>query len=128
MLALRGIDKIFPARPTPVQALEEVDLRAGEGEFVSIIGPSGCGKSTLFNIVAGLEAPTRGEVWIEGERREQRLGLVGYMPQKDLLFPWLTVLDNTILGLELQGVATADARKQALAHFERFGLAGFERQ
>jgi ABC-type nitrate/sulfonate/bicarbonate transport system ATPase subunit len=127
-LALRGIAKTFPASPTPVVALNGVDLVANEREFVSIVGPSGCGKSTLFNIVAGLDAPNRGEVWIEGQRAEQRPGLVGYMPQKDLLFPWLTVLDNAILGLQLQGVSTAAARRQALGFFERFGLSGFERQ
>jgi ABC-type nitrate/sulfonate/bicarbonate transport system ATPase subunit len=127
-LVLRGIAKTFPARPSPVVALGGVDLTANEREFVSIVGPSGCGKSTLFNIVAGLEAPSRGEVWIEGQRAERRTGLVGYMPQKDLLFPWLTVLDNAVLGLELQGVSPAAARQEALRLFERFGLAGFERQ
>jgi ABC-type nitrate/sulfonate/bicarbonate transport system ATPase subunit len=127
-LALRDIAKIFPGKPGPVHALAGVDLNASEREFVSIVGPSGCGKSTLFNLVAGLELPTRGEVWIEGERAEGRPGLVGYMPQKDLLFPWLTVLDNSILGLQLQGVPKADARREALQLFERFGLTGFERR
>src|SRR5256885_3026308 len=127
-LALRSVAKIFPSKPTPVRALDGVDLVAAEREFVSIVGPSGCGKSTLFNIIAGLETPTRGEVWLEGRRAEGRTGLVGYMPQKDLLFPWLTVLDNTTLGLQLQGVAKAAARREALALFERFQLSGFEQQ
>ncbi|MBA2451339.1 MAG: ABC transporter ATP-binding protein [Chloroflexi bacterium] len=127
-LALRGISKTFSARSGPVHALAGVDLTADARDFVSIIGPSGCGKSTLFNVVAGLEAPTRGEVWIEDRRAEGQPGLVGYMPQKDLLFPWLTVLDNAILGLQLQGVPTGEARREALGLFERFGLAGFERQ
>jgi ABC-type nitrate/sulfonate/bicarbonate transport system ATPase subunit len=127
-LALRGIAKIFPARPGPVHALDGVNLVAGAREFVSIVGPSGCGKSTLFNIVAGLELPTHGEVWIDGRRAEGETGLVGYMPQKDLLFPWLTVLDNAILGLRLRGVPVEAARREALGLFERFGLAGFERQ
>src|SRR5919199_1643218 len=127
-LALRGVAKTFPSKPTPVRALDGVDLVAAEREFVSIVGPSGCGKSTLFNIIAGLELPSRGEVWIEGRRAEGRTGLVGYMPQKDLLFPWLTVLDNTTLGLRIQGVPTAAARREALRLFDRFGLSGFERQ
>jgi ABC-type nitrate/sulfonate/bicarbonate transport system ATPase subunit len=127
-LALQGIAKTFPAGPSPVRALDGVELAIAEREFVSIVGPSGCGKSTLFNIVAGLEAPDRGEVWIEGSRAERRTGLVGYMPQKDLLFPWLTVLDNTTLGLRIQGVPTAAARREALRLFDRFGLSGFERQ
>lgn len=128
ILALRGVGKTFPARPHPVRALDRIDLVAGAHEFVAIVGPSGSGKSTLFNIVAGLERPTEGEVLIHGRRAEGKPGLVGYMPQRDLLLPWLTVLDNACLGLELQGVARRAARAEALAYFERFGLAGFERQ
>ena len=127
-LTLRGVTKTFAARPEPVRALGGIDLAVGDREFVSIVGPSGCGKSTLFNIAAGLETLTEGEVWIEGHRAEGQTGLVGYMPQKDLLLPWLTVLDNAVLGLRLQGVSAKAAREEASRHFDRFGLDGFERQ
>jgi ABC-type nitrate/sulfonate/bicarbonate transport system ATPase subunit len=108
--------------------LQDVTLAAAEAGFVSIVGPSGCGKSTLFNILAGLLSPTAGRVLIDGEDVTGRLGLMAYMPQKDLLLPWKTVLDNTIIGLELLGVSRKRARQEALALFPRFGLAGFERQ
>ena len=110
-----------------VTALKDVGIEIGEGEFVSIVGPSGCGKSTLFNIIAGLVKPSSGKVLLDGDQPDDLLGRVGYMPQRDMLMPWRTVLDNTTLGLELNGVRKKEAHKQALAEFERFGLAGFEK-
>ncbi|HWP47826.1 MAG TPA: ABC transporter ATP-binding protein [Candidatus Limnocylindrales bacterium] len=114
--------------PGPVTALQKVNLYVREGEFVSLVGPSGCGKSTLFNIIAGLLQPDEeGEIYLDGERREDRRGFSAYMPQKDLLLPWRTILDNVILGLEIQGIKKSMARKEALALFPNFGLAGFEK-
>lgn len=113
------------ATGSEVAALGGVTLFAREAEFVSLIGPSGCGKSTLFNVVAGLAEPTSGELLFDGERPASRLGLVGYMPQKDLLLPWRTVLDNVILGLEVRGVDRQAARRTALARLPAFGLEGF---
>ena len=108
--------------------LEGVDFSATNGEFVSIIGPSGCGKSTLLNTIAGLEQPDAGSVEMDGAQAVNRLGLVGYMHQKDLLMPWRTVLDNAILGLEVQGVSRRNARKRALELIDDFGLRGFEKE
>ena len=122
-----GLVKRFTARDQPVHALKGVDVYLQPGEFVSIIGPSGCGKSTLLNILSGLDEPTAGEVRIDGKPTSQRLGTVGYMPQKDLLMPWRTVLDNTILGLEVARVRRREARRRAQELFPAFGLAGFER-
>lgn len=111
-----------------VTALRDVGIDIGDGEFVSIVGPSGCGKSTLFNIIAGLIKPSSGRVLLDGDQPDDLLGQVGYMPQRDLLMPWRNVLDNTTLGLELNGVRKKEAHKRALAEFPRFGLAGFEKQ
>ena len=112
--------------------LEDINIVAGAGEFVSVIGPSGCGKSTLLNIIAGLEDADAGSVMLDGDvhrqRLGQRLGRIGYMQQKDLLLPWRSVLDNTIMGLELNGSSRKDARSRALELMETFGLKGFERQ
>ena len=127
-LCAEGICKIYPGAGDGVEALRDVDLAVGAGEFVSIVGPSGCGKSTLFNILAGLLRPTEGRVLLDGSPPEQLLGEIGYMLQRDLLMPWRTVLDNACLGLELTGVRRREAREQALAEFPRFGLAGFEKQ
>ena len=126
-IELEGIGETFFVNGRALPVLQDVDLRVDTGEFVSIIGPSGCGKSTLLNIVAGLEEPTRGVIRSDGQEGGRRLGLVGYMHQKDLLLPWRSVLDNAILGLELVGVRRSSARDRALEMVEAFGLKGFER-
>lgn len=100
-----GVSKYMLQEGQPCAVLQDVDLYAKAGEFVSLIGPSGCGKSTLLNIIAGLEQPSSGTLYLNGHRAEQRLGTVGYMQRKDLLLPWRNVLDNVILGLELRGMA-----------------------
>lgn len=129
-LEARGLGKCFKTRGQVVDALASVDLALGDREFVSVIGPSGCGKSTLFNIFAGLETPTTGDVMLDGKPRigDDLLGKVGYMPQQDLLMPWRTILDNTILGLEIAGVAKPEARARAIELFPLFGLSGFEKR
>ena len=129
-LRTSGLAKRFEARGEGVQALAGLDLEVADGQFVSVIGPSGCGKSTLFNILAGLEEPSAGSLQLDGSavHGRQLLGRVGYMPQRDLLMPWRTILDNTILGLEVAGVRRAEARRRALELFADFGLEGFERR
>ncbi|MHA6795079.1 ABC transporter ATP-binding protein [Pseudonocardia bannensis] len=118
---VEGLAKTYGTLPV----LADVSLRAAPGDFISIIGPSGCGKSTLFNILAGLAAPDAGQVLVDGAPAEGRT--FGYMPQKDLLFPWRTILDNAALGLEVAGMRRRAARDRARPLFEPFGLAGFER-
>jgi ABC-type nitrate/sulfonate/bicarbonate transport system ATPase subunit len=108
------------------RALENLTIRVAPGKFVSLIGPSGCGKTTIFNIIAGLQQPTRGGVIINGRDATGMVGGVGYMLQKDLLFPWRTVLDNIVLGLEVRGVSNREAREYALPFLQRYGLGGFE--
>lgn len=113
VVELSAVTKSFGDR----RVLDGLDLAVRPGEFVSVIGPSGCGKSTMFGIVAGLDVPESGSVTAP---------TCAYMPQKDLLFPWRSVLDNTILGLDVQRVPRRQARARAAALFPRFGLAGFE--
>jgi ABC-type nitrate/sulfonate/bicarbonate transport system ATPase subunit len=129
-LRAEDVSKTFgaSARHRAVAALRGVQLSVREGEFVSIVGPSGCGKSTLLNVLAGLLRPSSGAILLDGRPVDSLLGRVGYMPQKDLLMPWRTVLDNVTLGLELCGVSRSRARSRAIAELPRFGLAGFERR
>jgi ABC-type nitrate/sulfonate/bicarbonate transport system ATPase subunit len=108
------------------RAVAPLDLKIETGRFVSLVGPSGCGKSTLFNIIAGLLQPTEGRVLIDGEDATGTIGRVGYMLQKDLLLPWRTVLDNVVLGMEIQGTPMKAARELALPLLQKYGLAGFE--
>jgi ABC-type nitrate/sulfonate/bicarbonate transport system ATPase subunit len=108
------------------RALDRIHIRVEEGRFVSLIGPSGCGKSTIFNIIAGLQEPTEGAVIIDGRDATGMVGAVGYMLQKDLLFPWRTVLDNIVLGLEVRRVSNRSARDYAAPFLKKYGLGGFE--
>jgi ABC-type nitrate/sulfonate/bicarbonate transport system ATPase subunit len=125
-LHLDQVSMTFKAPAGAFQALAPVTLSIAQGRFVSLIGPSGCGKSTIFNIVAGLLQPSEGRVFIDGADATGTIGRVGYMLQKDLLLPWRKVLDNVILGMEIQGLSLRQARERALPLLRRYGLAGFE--
>jgi len=105
----------------PVIALSDVTISVGEGEFVSIVGPSGCGKSTLFNIVAGLEDASSGMIELSGQPSDQRLGAVGLMPQRDLLMPWKSVLDNAAVGLRIAGESKRKSREVVRGYLDEFG-------
>jgi ABC-type nitrate/sulfonate/bicarbonate transport system ATPase subunit len=125
-LQLDQVSMTFKTPTGAFQALAPVTLSIAPGRFVSLIGPSGCGKSTIFNIVAGLLQPSGGRVLIDGVDSTGTIGRVGYMLQKDLLLPWRNVLDNVILGMEIQGVPLGEARQRALPLLRRYGLSGFE--
>jgi ABC-type nitrate/sulfonate/bicarbonate transport system ATPase subunit len=125
-LEIRDLTKRFWHDGRWLEVLAGVSLHVSPREFVTLVGPSGCGKSTLCNIVAGLVPPDGGTVTIMNNA-PAAAGRVAYMQQKDLLLPWRTVLDNAILGLEIQGTPRAAARVDARAMLRRFGLDGFER-
>ena len=111
-----------------LRAIERIDLEANPGEVVGLVGPSGCGKTTLLELVAGLRQPDAGRVMVGGlGEPADRLGRCAYMPQRDLLLPWLSAVDNAALALRVAGVPRQRARERAGGHFERLGLAGFER-
>ena len=119
------VSKRFRVDGSVVQALDGVTLHAAEGEFVSLVGPSGCGKSTLLNLICGLMEPDSGTIRLQGDDLP-RLGRVGLMPQQDLLMPWRRLLDNVLLGPEIQHRDREQARAEALALLPLFGLQGFE--
>ncbi len=112
------VSRIFVGRRGQVKALEGLSLRAGPGEVVTVVGPSGCGKTTLLELICGLQSPDAGTV---------SSAPAVLMPQRDLLLPWLSAIDNASLALRARGVARAPARAAAAPWFERFGLVGFER-
>ena len=125
---VRGASVVYPAADAPVQALKDIDLRIGQGEFVSLIGPSGCGKTTLLRVIADLESISAGEVWVNGlspqEARQSRA--YGYVFQAPALFAWRTVLANVMLPLRIQGMRKEQAAGVAREHLARVGLAAFE--
>src|SRR3979490_2866684 len=125
-LSLRNIRKSFPTKSGQVEVLGGLSFDIHEKDFVSIIGPSGCGKTTVFNIIAGLLQPDEGSIIYRGESVPDLRGKVGYMLQKDLLLPWRTVLENVLLGPELQKQNPAEARETAMEYLHTYGLAGFE--
>jgi NitT/TauT family transport system ATP-binding protein len=127
ILAVRGVTRSFPAqRGAPTVALRETDLEVAENDFLTILGPSGCGKSTLLRIVAGLDAPSAGEVLLDGRRIDRPGADRGMVFQSYTLFPWLTVLDNVCFGLRERGIARAEQLEVANAFIAKVGLAGFE--
>jgi ABC-type nitrate/sulfonate/bicarbonate transport system ATPase subunit len=122
-VSIRGLGHSY----ADLQTIERLDLEVGENEVVGLVGASGCGKSTLLELVCGLLEPSSGTVAVDGaSAAEKRLEHCAYMPQRDLLLPWYSALDNAALALRNRGLRKAEARAQAGALFDRFGLAGFE--
>ncbi len=126
MISVDNINLIYHSRRTSVRALEGVSMHAAQGEFVSVVGPSGCGKSTLLKIIAGLLAPTTGNVSVNGHDVKRPGGNIGIVFQNPLLMPWRTVLRNVLLQVEMRGQRGADHRAEALHLLQLVGLAGFE--
>jgi putative hydroxymethylpyrimidine transport system ATP-binding protein len=114
--AFNGTKPIFQNLHMEVQA----------GEFVSVIGASGCGKSTLFQLITGLLEPNQGVIHMNHNSSTKRLGNVGYMPQKDLLLPWRTVLENVLLPLEVKKEQFSERFAEVHEWLSRFGLEGYE--
>jgi putative ABC transport system ATP-binding protein len=131
ILELRDVHRVHGSGETAVHALRGVSIAVGAGELVAVMGPSGSGKSTLLNLCGGLDAPTRGEVVVEGQvlgtlsRRKLaavRRRRVGYVFQELNLLPSLTAVENVALPLELDGKSIRVARRLALAALADLGL------
>jgi NitT/TauT family transport system ATP-binding protein len=111
-----------------LRTIDGLDLSVPAHGVLGLVGPSGCGKSTLLELISGLQEPGEGEIELgEAGDAPGRLGRCAYMPQRDLLLPWLSAIDNAALALRNRGVRRGAARREAGSLFERFGLAGFER-
>lgn len=123
MLSLQELTYAFDeSRPL----FQDVTLEVQPGEFVSVIGASGSGKSTLFKLITGLLEPDHGQILINGKKSQSLLGEVGYLPQKDLLLPWRTVMDNVLLPLEVKKENKQQKMPEIHQWLARFGLDGYE--
>jgi sulfonate transport system ATP-binding protein len=128
-IALERVTQRFalPREGREFTAVQDVTFDVGAGEFVSIVGPSGCGKSTLLSLIAGLAPISGGRITIDGQPVAGVNPRLGFVFQRDALFPWKTVADNVGLPLLFRGVATAVAQPRAAEWIARIGLTGFER-
>ncbi|MBB3391206.1 ABC-type nitrate/sulfonate/bicarbonate transport system ATPase subunit [Rhizobium sp. BK275] len=122
MLELENISKSFGG----MEVLQDISLHIARGEFVSIVGPSGSGKSTILRLLTQALLADKGDILFNGTPLSQAAHAFAFMPQRDALMPWRSVIDNAILGLEVYGMRRRQARAVAAPLFERFGLAGFE--
>lgn len=125
-LKIDNVYKEYTGRKGKTIALNGVSLDIKENEFVCVVGPSGCGKSTLLNIIAGLLEPTSGEVYLDGKQIEGTGPERGVVFQGYALFPWRTVLQNVVFGLEIKKIPKAQAEEIAMKYIKAVGLEGFE--
>jgi NitT/TauT family transport system ATP-binding protein len=130
VLSVNGVSKRFILKKKKVEreipALAGVSFDVREGEFLSIVGPSGCGKSTVLNLVVGLLKPTSGDIRLRGEKIEGVNPEIGYVTQKDNLWPWRTLKSNVAFALEVRGTPKEEREGRAEAFIQKVGLGGFE--
>ena len=127
-IEVRRLSKSFQLSGVTIEAVREVSFNVRRGEFVALLGPSGSGKSTVLNMIATLVAPSNGEILIDGKPivAGKATPNVGYVFQRDTLFPWRTVADNIGYGLQLAGVREAERRERVATCISQAGLKGFE--
>jgi len=118
ILSLDNISKSFSTK----KVIQDLSLHINEGEFVSIIGPSGSGKSTLFHLIGGILTPDEGSIVLNGCQINGQRGSISYMPQSPSLLPWRTILQNVLLGQEIQGKKNTEI---AVEMIEKAGLSDY---
>jgi NitT/TauT family transport system ATP-binding protein len=128
-ITVDALDKVYGSGPSAVTAVEKVSFEVRQGEFVALLGPSGCGKSTILNMVAGLLTHSGGEMRIDADPvvHGEVNPKVGYVFQRDTVFPWRTVEANIGYGLEIASVPKAEREPRVQRAIQQAGLAGFEK-
>ena len=119
ILKIKNLNKIYHTPKNEILAIDDFSLDLLEGEFVAIVGPSGCGKSTILSILSGIENLSNGEI------KNIQNSSIGYMLQSDNLFEWRTILENCLLGLEINGDLTEENKQYVLNLLETYGLKDF---
>jgi len=127
IVEIKNVEMNYHTLDGETVAIKDISLDVFNGEIIGIVGPSGCGKSTLLSIVAGLIKPTRGKVYINNQEVNGPSKNIGYMFQMDHLFEWRNILDNVLIGLEIQGKVNEDTIKFAEELLETYGLSEFKK-
>lgn len=122
---VRDVSLRYFTKQGETQALDNISLQVAAGEFVSIIGQSGCGKSTLLSIIAGILEPSSGQVTVDGHHVTGPAPSIGYMLQQDYLYEWRTILDNALLGAQIQKRDMRQSRERAIALLHKCGMGDF---
>lgn len=120
ILEIKNLSKLYNGIEGEVEAIDDFSLNVKEGDYISIIGSSGCGKSTILNILSGLDKEYKGEIKFKNKDIK-----IGYMLQDDSLFDWLTVYENSILGLKIQKKLTEENKKYVINMLNKYGLKDF---
>lgn len=119
VIEIKGLSKKYYSKKSELVAIDNLSLTVNKGEYLAIVGPSGCGKSTLLNIIGGIDKKSSGEIIVSDGIR------IGYMLQEDSLFPWLTILDNCLLGLKIKGELNKENILYVKNLLNTYGLGGF---
>ena len=120
LLEIKNLKKYYHDKKSETLAIKDISLDIYENEFISVVGTSGCGKSTLLSILAGLENKSEGT--IKYHKKDFR---IGYMLQKDSLFPWRTILDNCLIGLEIKNELIEEKKEKVISLLDKYGLKDF---
>lgn len=120
VLSIKNLHKNYHDKNGEVSAIEDISLDVYDKDFISIVGPSGCGKSTLLSILSNLEKQTSGEIVFKHKKLK-----VGYMLQGDSLFPWRTILENCLIGLEITNTLNEESKNRVIQLLNKYGLTDF---
>ena len=119
VLEIRNLKKIYHTKDRETLAVEDFSFDLKEGDFVAIVGPSGCGKSTILSVLCGLEEKSGGDIILKPDTK------IGYMLQQDSLFEWRTIVDNCLLGLEINKNLNKDTKQHVINLLNTYGLKDF---
>lgn len=120
ILKIKNLQKIYHDLNGEIKAIKDITIDINENELISIVGPSGCGKSSLLSILAKIEKKSDGEIIFNKPNTK-----IGYMLQKDSLFPWRTILENCLVGLEIENKLTEENKKKVINLLKKYGLYDF---
>ncbi len=120
ILEVKNLSKTYYTKEKEILAIDNISFPLKKNKITAIIGPSGCGKTTLLNIIGSLEPKTSGEIAFQGNDPK-----IGYMFQNDCLFPWLTILDNCLLGLKIKKELTTKKKEEVISLLKNYGLKDF---